>query len=73
MRKRHGVYKNVDTTWLRWADLEGNLLLLPEESEARRADNEARRADSERQQKELALQRAERLARILREQGIDPE
>jgi Uma2 family endonuclease len=89
-----GVYKNIEATWLRWASLEGDLLLLPEEIatqraeietqraeiQAKRAENEAQRAklekqraDQERQQKEQALQRAARLAQILREQGIDPD
>ncbi|RKZ55218.1 MAG: Uma2 family endonuclease, partial [Candidatus Parabeggiatoa sp. nov. 3] len=31
------------------------------------------RADQEREEKEQALQRAARLAQILREQGIDPD
>ncbi|RKZ55006.1 MAG: Uma2 family endonuclease [Candidatus Parabeggiatoa sp. nov. 3] len=62
----HGRYKNVETTWLRWATLEGDYLLLPQEIEAKRADQE-------RAEKEQALQRAARLAQILREQGIDPE
>jgi Uma2 family endonuclease len=61
-----GLYKNIEATWLRWATRDGDLLLLP-------AEIEARRADFERQQKEQALQRAERLAQILREQGIDPD
>jgi len=60
------LYKNVETTWLRWATLDGELLLLPAEIEAQRADTEAQRADAEaqradleRQQKEQALQRAD--------------
>jgi len=69
----HGFYKNIETTWLRWATLDGDLLLLPEEIEAQRADAEAQRAEQERQQKEQAQERAERLAQILREQGIDPD
>jgi Uma2 family endonuclease len=82
-----GLYKNVETTWLRWATLEGDLVLLPAEIEAQRAEAETKRAEAEfqraekeRQQKEQALQRAEaetqraaRLAQILREQGIDPD
>jgi Uma2 family endonuclease len=60
------LYRNIETTWLRWATLDGELLLLPREIEAQRAEQE-------RQQKEQALQRANRLAEILREQGIDPD
>jgi hypothetical protein len=74
------IYKNVKTTWLRWATRDGDLLLLPAEIEVQRADLERQqkeqalqRADLERQQKEQALQRAERLAQRLREQGIDPD
>jgi len=69
----HGLYKNIETTWLRWATLDSDLLLLPQEIEAQRADAESRRAEQERQQKEQAQERAERLAQILREHGIDPE
>ena len=68
-----GLYRNVETTWLRWTTLDGELLLLPEEIEAQRAEVEAQRAEQERQEKEQALQRAARLAQILREQGIDPD
>jgi len=55
----HGLYKDIETTWLRWATKDDDLLLLPEEIEAQRADAEAQRAEQERQQKEQALQRAE--------------
>jgi Uma2 family endonuclease len=34
-----GNYKGIDTTWLRWANLEGELLPTPEEKERQRADN----------------------------------
>lgn len=40
-----GVYKNIDTIWLRWANIKGDLLLLPEEAEAKRAEAEAKRAE----------------------------
>ena len=54
-----GVYDRVDTVWLRWSTLTGELLLLPAEIEAKRAN--------------AAEQRAERLAQLLRKQGIDPD
>jgi hypothetical protein len=38
-----------------------------------RAEAETQRAEKERQQKEQAVERAARLAQILREQGIDPD
>ena len=68
-----GVYKNIDTVWLRWFTLDGELLLLPDEAEAQRADAEAQHAAQEKQRADLAEQRAERLAQLLREQGIDPD
>ena len=82
-----GVYKHIDTVWLRWAMLDGELLLLPDEAEAQRAEAETRRAEAEAQRAEAeaqraeteaqraeaAEQRAERLAQLLREQGIDPD
>jgi len=52
--------------WLRWATLDGELLLLPDEAAEQRAKAETQRADA-------AEQRAERLAQLLREQGIDPD
>jgi Uma2 family endonuclease len=33
-----GTFHQVQATWLRWATLEGELLLLPEEAEKQRAD-----------------------------------
>jgi len=40
-----GIYKNVDAVWLRWATIKGNLLLLPEEIEAERANAAEQRAE----------------------------
>ncbi len=78
-----GQYGNLELPWLRWWDRQGNLLLTGDERariERQRADNERQRADNERQRAEraeLALQqerqRAERLAELLRAQGINPE
>ena len=65
--------KNIDTVWLRWFTLDGELLLLPDEAEAQRADAEAQHAAQEKQRADLAEQRAERLAQLLREQGIDQD
>jgi Uma2 family endonuclease len=55
----HGLYRNVKTTWLRWATLNGELLLLPREIEAQRADAETQRADAETQRAEAEAQRAD--------------
>ena len=78
-----GVYQNVERPWLRWWDAEGNLLLTGEErvliaeeviaEERQRAEAERQRAETERQRAEAERQRADRLAAILREQGIDPD
>ncbi|QLE42798.1 hypothetical protein FD723_21735 [Nostoc sp. C052] len=57
-----GVYQNVELPWLRWWDLEGNLLLSGDE----RAEQESQRAEQE-------SQRADRLAAQLRSLGIEPE
>lgn len=50
-----GKFEGKDDRWLRWQDLNGNLLLTGDE-----------RAEQERQ-------RADRLAELLRAQGIDPD
>ncbi|MFO7091290.1 Uma2 family endonuclease [Limnospira platensis] len=78
-----GQYSNVELPWLRWWDNQGNLLLTGDERariERQRAENERQRAENERQRAEQAevelqqeRQRAERLAELLRAQGINPE
>ena len=68
-----GIYKGVDAMWLRWATLNGDLLLLPEEAEAQRANIAEQYAEQEKQRANVAEQRAERLAQRLRELGIDPD
>jgi Uma2 family endonuclease len=57
-----GHFQNIELPWLRWWDLQGNLLLTGEE-----------RAEQERQRAEQERQRADRLAEYLRSQGIDPD
>lgn len=54
-----GTFKHVETTWLRWGQLDGSILLTAEEQEYQRAEQES--------------QRAERLAARLRELGEDPD
>lgn len=56
-----GIYKNIDTTWVRWCDQNGNLLPLP-----------AEQADEERQRAEQERERADRLVAQLRALGIEP-
>ncbi|OUL19319.1 Uma2 family endonuclease [Nostoc sp. 106C] len=62
-----GTYKGVNTTWLRWATLDGELLPTAEEKarqwaeqERQRAEQETQRAEQERQRAEQERQRAER-------------
>jgi len=62
-----GIYKNVELPWLRWWDLQGNLLLTGEE----RAEQEKQRAEQEKQRAEQEKQRADRLAAKLRELGVE--
>ncbi|MGQ9870313.1 Uma2 family endonuclease [Leptodesmis sp.] len=61
-----GIFKNVETTWLRWAYLDGALLLTAEEQERQRADQERQRAD----QAELQVQQ---IARNLLQTGMPIE
>jgi Uma2 family endonuclease len=70
-------------SWLRWWDADGNLLLWSSEqaeterqraeAEHQRAETERQRAETERQRAETERQRADRLADLLRAQGIDPD
>jgi Uma2 family endonuclease len=57
-----GSYQNQTQLWLRWWDLEGNLLLTGHE-----------RAELSEQRAESAEQRATRLAEQLRALGVDPD
>lgn len=80
----YGTIKQDTATWLRFFDVTGQMLLLPEEDERRQKENERRQkeaavvqAANERQQKEVALaqlaqerHRLEQLMERLRAQGI---
>ena len=82
-----GAYQNYgqgqDQKWLRWWDLQGNLLLTGREQaelekyqaeqEKQRAEQEKQRAEQEKQRAEQAEQRAARLAAKLQAMGIDPD
>ena len=57
-----GRYEDLESTWLRWVDADGN----PIPTGAERADEEKRRADEEKR-------RAERLDEQLRKLGVEPE
>ena len=78
-----GTYlNNPEQLWLRWWDLEGNLLLVGQkeaevqrqraEQERQRAEQERQRAEQERQRAEQAERKAAQLAERLRAMGIDP-
>jgi len=54
-----GTFKQVETTWLRWAQLEGSILLTAAEQEYQRAGQEHQRAEQEYQRAEQERQRAE--------------
>jgi Uma2 family endonuclease len=61
----YGVYEDAETTWLRWATLDG-VLPTPQEAlglERQRAETERQRAETERQQTEAERQRADAEAR----------
>jgi hypothetical protein len=64
-----GEFEGRQDTWLRWQDQAGNLLQLGDEQ----AVQERQRAEQERQRAEQERQRADRLAELLRAQGIDPD
>ena len=71
-----GHYLNAELPWLRWWDLQGNLLLTGEEraeQEHQRAEQERQRAEQEHQRAEQEHQRAEQLAAQLRALGVEPE
>jgi hypothetical protein len=64
MIRWNGVYFDTETTWLRWATLEGQILPTPEEAaeeERHRAEEERHRAEEEHQRAKEEYQRAEAL------------
>lgn len=64
-----GSYQNQTQPWLRWWDLQGNLLLTGSE----RAVVAEQQAIVAEQRAESAKQRTARLAERLREMGVDPD
>lgn len=78
-----GNYQNQSQLWLRWWDVDGNLLLTgweQTELERLRSEQERQRADREQEEKEQQRiradreqQRAEKLAARLKQLGIDPD
>jgi hypothetical protein len=57
-----GIFEGMQAQWLRWCDLEGNLIPTGEEGR-----------NQERQRAEQERQRAERLAAQLRAMGVEPD
>jgi hypothetical protein len=71
-----GSIQREEAPWLRFYDLDGNLILLPAELaeiERQNAEIERQRAQAAYQQAESERQRAERLATQLRQLGINPD
>lgn len=71
-----GEYQNLDLPWLRWWDLDGNLLLSGEEraeQEYQRAEQEYQRAERESQRAEEERLKNERLIAQLRALGVEPD
>lgn len=64
-----GEFEGRQDTWLRWCDVQGNLLLTGDE----KAQQERQRAEEERQRADEERQRADRLAAMLKAQGINPD
>ncbi|MEK0188733.1 coiled-coil domain-containing protein, partial [Microcoleus anatoxicus] len=54
-----GAFLQNERLWLRWYDINGNLVLTPEEFERQRAQLESQRAELERQRAEFERQQAE--------------
>ena len=64
-----GIYEGHENTWLRWIDMNGQLIATGAE-QARDAKQQARHAE---EQARHAEERAARLAEQLRELGVEPE
>jgi Uma2 family endonuclease len=64
-----GTYEGITRTWLRWYDAQGNWILTPSEREAVVEEQ----LKLEREQLQAERSRSERLAELLRAQGIDPD
>ncbi|MDZ7379311.1 MAG: Uma2 family endonuclease [candidate division KSB1 bacterium] len=76
VRLWHGVYEDMEQTWLRWCDREGNVVPTGAERAATaqdQAEQERQRAEQERQRAEQERQRAERLVVQLRALGVEPQ
>jgi hypothetical protein len=67
---------NPEQLWLRWWDLDGNLLLVGQEEaqlQKLRAEQQQQRAEQQQQRAEQAERKAAQLAERLRAMGINPD
>jgi hypothetical protein len=64
-----GTYQNMELPWLRWWDLDGNLLLDGHET----AEYERQRAESEKEKSDSYGALRDRLIAQLRALGVEPE
>lgn len=64
-----GEFEGRQDTWLRWCNAEGDILLTGDEQ----AEQERNRAEQAEQRANQERERADRLAELLRAQGIDPD
>ena len=67
----NGIYQHQEMLWLRWWDLDGNLLLIGQEQvviERHRTEQESQRAEQERQRADAAEQELEELRSLLQQQ-----
>jgi Uma2 family endonuclease len=63
-----GIYRGIDTVWLRWQTLDGNL--LPTDREV--SEQEKQRAEQEKQRADEAELEVVRLRELLANSGIEP-
>ena len=68
-----GTFHDVNATWLRCYDAQGQLVLLESEAEHQRAEVERQRAEAERQRAEAAEAELARLKAALAKKGIPPD
>lgn len=73
LQRWQGAYKDVETTWLRWANLTGELLPTAEEDARLCAEQERLRAEQERQRAERAESQLQQVVRNLFQQGMSVE
>jgi len=64
-----GEFERRQDTWLRWHNAEGEILLTGDEQ----AEQERNRTEQAEQRANQERDRADRLAELLRSQGIDPD